>query len=969
MPIRHASLLAAVLTTLAACATLLHREAAPHASWPHETSDLPPDPAVVYGRLPNGLRYAILENDTPSGVGALRLRIDAGSLMEDDDQRGLAHVLEHMAFNGSANVPEGEMVRMLERAGLAFGPDTNAYTSVDETVYQLDLPSVSDETLETAFFLLDEVAQHLLIDPDALERERGVVLSEMRVRNTYTQRYREAAQAFLYPGARFVERDPIGVAEVLRDAPAERVRDFYEAYYRPERALVVFVGDAPAEAIEARIRETFGDWRARGPDGDDPDVGEVRDLDLAADAFVDPDMPTVVTIAETRPAASETDTVETRRDRLVRNLGFAMLSRRLQRLARAPDAPFLSASASYARVYDTLEHADISIVAETGGWSTALAAGEQELRRALDHGFSEAELAEQLAVYRASLRAAADGAETRRSSGLADGLVGSVGSSWVFTHPSTDLARFEALAADVTVEDVEAAFADAWGDREPAIFLGAASGVEGGPRAIATAFLDSRATAVSAAPERGDSAFAYDDFGAPGAVLERRRAEDLDVTEVRFANNVRLNVKPTDFARDRVSVSVRVGAGRLEMPKELPGLEYLAESTLISAGLGEHSIDDLQSLLAGENVGVDFFVDDDAFVFSAVATPEDLALQLKLFAAYVAEPGYREEALTRYRRSLDAWYESIDATPQGVQARDVPRLLRSGDPRYGVPDRDALGARTFDEMRAALEAAFASGAVEVGVVGDVEVDAAIDAVAESFGALAQRAAEPPTLEDARVVRFPEPTAEQVVLGHRGEKDRALALVYWPGVDGSDVERTRVLTLAKEVLQLKLTERVREKDGASYSPSAFASFSDVSPGYGYIGVSLDVEPDLVEGYFEAVDEIVESMAAGDVTEDEIERARRPLLADIEQAGESNRYWLRVVSIAQTKPQVLDDHRTRRAGFAAITRTDVIEAAQRYFRADRAFRIAITPEPESEELLAAAGARDLGAVADAGPPELD
>jgi zinc protease len=288
-----------------------------------------------------------------------------------------------------------------------------------------------------------------------------------------------------------------------------------------------------------------------------------------------------------------------------------------------------------------------------------------------------------------------------------------------------------------------------------------------------------------------------------------------------------------------------------------------------------------------------------------------------------------------------------------VQSRDIPRLLRSGDPRYGIPDRDVVESRTLEELRETFSNPLAGGAVELAIVGDVDVETAIAAAAASFGALPERAPASPPLEAARTLLFPDPTPQPLTLLHAGEPDRALALVYWPGVDDRDIETLRALALAKDVLQLKLTERVREADGASYSPRAFAAFSGVSPGFGYVGVSLDVEPGLVEGYFATVDEIVAAIAAGEVSEDELVRAREPILADIEESLESNGYWVDLAATAQSKPRYLESHRTRAAGYAAVTREDVVDMARRFLRADAAFRVAILPEPR-------------GLAADPGPP---
>lgn len=909
--------------------------------WAFETSDVPVDTAVRYGALDNGMRYAILANDTPSGTAAIRLRFDVGSLMEADDQRGLAHMLEHMMFNGSENVPEGEMVKILERAGLAFGPDTNAYTNFDETVYQLDLPDVSDETFDTAFFILRETASRALIAPDAVDRERGVVLSELRAGDTYQRRARDALWGYLYPDALFPKRMPIGVSEVLTTAPAARVRDLYETYYRPERTVLVAVGDFDADAIEARIRATFADWEPARPDGPDAAAGTVTPRPRGAGVFVHPEQPTNIAVNVMRPGAFEPDTLANRRKGLVRSLGFAMFNRRLQRLARETDAVFLSGGASYGLYFDAIEQATLNMVSEPQAWPDALAVGEQELRRALEYGFSQPELDEQIASYRASYEAAAEGAETRRTEGLADRIVGDAAAKAVTTDPRGDLERFEALASAVALDEVEAAFREVWGDEEPLLFLSTNAPVDGGEATVLAAYDASRAVPIAAASFGVDEDFAYTNFGPPGAVATETHVDDLDFTEFTFANNVRLNVKTTDFEDDRVRVSVRVGRGGLEMPKDAPGVEWVADNAFITGGLEAHSFDDMQTLLAGDNVGFGFQVQSDAFAFGAVTTPGDLALQLQIFAAYVAAPGFREEALARYRRSLEVWYDTLDATPAGVASRDIPRLIARGDPRFGVPSKEELMARTLEEAHAAMADALDAGAIEVALVGDVSVEDAVAAVAATFGALPPRAVDRAYDASLLDVRFPDPVAEPVRLEHAGEATRALIYTYWPSTDDRDTRLSAAVSLLRSVMDLKLNDRVREADGATYSPRAGSTMSPLYPGYGYLFVSLDLAPNQVDAYFGVIDEIAAALAAGDISEDELQRARQPMLEDLEEAEESNTSWINLLYTAQTKPRYLDVRRTYRDLLAGLTVADVTAAAEAYLDPAKAYRIAILP----------------------------
>ena len=219
-------------------------------AWNFAASDIPVDPNILFGVLPNGMKYALLKNSTPKDSVVLRMRFDVGSFAEADDQRGLAHFLEHMAFNGSTNVPEGEMIKLLERKGLAFGADTNASTGFNETVYKLDLPNASDDLIDTGLMLMRETASELTIDPAAVDRERGIILSERRARDTYQLRSLIDQLDFQMQGMTVASRIPVGTEQVIRTAPAARIRDLYDRYYRPERATLVMVGDFDPAAVE-----------------------------------------------------------------------------------------------------------------------------------------------------------------------------------------------------------------------------------------------------------------------------------------------------------------------------------------------------------------------------------------------------------------------------------------------------------------------------------------------------------------------------------------------------------------------------------------------------------------------------------------------------------------------------------------------------------------------------------------------
>ena len=279
-PTHVCSILALAAASLSGLPTPALAQQTEEPAFVQQTSDLKADERVVYGELENGLRYAVMRNATPSGAGAIRMRIDTGSWNETDAQQGIAHFLEHMAFNGSENVPEGEMVKRLERYGLAFGADTNASTGFDQTTYKLNLPNVSEELLDEAFFLMRETASNLLLDADAIDRERGVIASEKSSRDSLSFRSAIDNLGFFTKGSGRIDRLPIGLDETIATMPREEFVRFYEGFYRPENTFIVFVGDVDTDTAIAKIREYFGDWKPETP------AAQKRPLSPAGSAII-----------------------------------------------------------------------------------------------------------------------------------------------------------------------------------------------------------------------------------------------------------------------------------------------------------------------------------------------------------------------------------------------------------------------------------------------------------------------------------------------------------------------------------------------------------------------------------------------------------------------------------------------------------------------------------------------------------
>jgi zinc protease len=925
-----------ILAALALAAPLQAQE-----PWPQAGSDVPADPAVRFGQLPNGMRYAIRRNATPPGQTSLRLRIDAGSLHEADDQRGLAHFIEHMAFNGTTNVPEGEFVGRLERHGLRFGADTNASTEWTQTVYKLDLPENDAASIDEGLFLLREAAGEATFAPAAIDRERGVIQSEARTRQTPGYRIFLDQLDYLLRGMRVPLRNPIGEPAVIAGAQRARFAAFYDAYYRPERATLIAVGDFDVDAMEARIRSRFGDWRGRGPAGADPDLGALARRGAEARLKIEPGGPARVELDWVRPADRSRDTIAHRAERAADALALGILGRRLERIAatRSP-APFVGAQAGRSEIQDSADLVTVRAVFQPGEWRRALGVIETEQRRLVEHGVSQAELDREIVLIRTALNAQVAGAATRQSAGLAEGLVAALDGDTVFTAPADSLRLFEAMVPGLTPARVHQA-ARALFAGEPLLYMSAPAPVEGGEGALLAAWRESRAATVTADADRQAQVWPYTSFGTPGTVAERRLLPpEIGATAIRFANGVRLTVKKTDFADNQVMVQVRFGDGQLAFPAGRPNPAWALSAGFVSGGLGRLSMEDAQEALNGRVYGAALAADEEDFLLSGVTRPADLDVQLQVLAALMTDPGWRPTGWDRLRALSGTIHDQLAATPGGVFSRDAAILLHDGDRRWATPTREQMAASSVADARAVLEGPLASAPIEVVVVGDVDVEETIRQTAATFGALPPRA-EPPARTDR--IRFPAGRPDPVRLIHRGGADQALAYIAWP-TQGffDDRRRARTLNLLSSVFQLRLIRKIREEQGTTYSPQASHNASEAYPGYGVFSSRIEARPEALAGFLRDVEAIAADLRDRPVDADEMERARRPMIDAIQRQRHGNAWWLGNLARIQTDPRVTAMIQTQLADYGGITPADLQAVARAFLIPDRAWKAIVVPE---------------------------
>lgn len=932
-------------TALAACAPQQGRLASatppPKPTWAFEASDVPVDEGYRFGLLPNGMRYVIRSNATPKGQALVRMVVNAGSLDEADDERGYAHFVEHMAFNGSTNVPEGEMIKLLERLGLAFGADTNASTGFERTTYMLDLPRGDPTLLDTALMLMRETASELTISEAVVARERGVILSEKRDRNTFALRNLEDQLQFLHPRARYTNRIPIGTEETLNGASAERLRAFWRREYVPAQTTVLVVGDFPVEAVEAAIKARFADWQPAPAELQPPAGPFDPKAAPREDVFIDQALSERVTISRDGPWLKEPDSLAQRRENLLRQIGYGIVNRRLLSRTREGNAPFRGAGIGTADSFREGRATNLVVETIDGGWKRGLTTATEEYRRALEFGFSQAEVAEQIANSRSAARNAAASESTRSHGTLLGAVLALVTDDVVPDKPSRSLERLEAFLPEITPDAVLAAL-----KRElvpldqPLIRFQGRREPIGGTKALREAWDAAIKAQVSKPESKAAGAFAYTDFGPAGQVVSDVTEPRFGIRQVRFANGVMLNLKRTDLAKDRISVRLSVDGGNMLVTRDNP-LSTQMMNVFGQGGLGKHSRDELDSLLAGRTVGMGLGSGAETFAAGATTTPADLELQLQVLAAQLADPGYRAEGEVLFRQTINNFFASLGATPDSALGAALGGILSDQDPRFALGKVEDYRKLTFPQLKAAIGDRLSKGAIELALVGDLDEAQAIAFVARTLGALPARETTFQPYAEQRERSFTKDRSPRL-LRHNGAKDQALLTLHWPTRDGEDLKEAIALELLQRVVQVELTDTLREALGKTYSPGVGASTPRIWRGYGTFALRASVDVKEVAATRAAIRRLLEELRKAPVSADIVQRARAPMLENLDAVLKTNAGWMGLADRVQSKPDGIDRFVSSRAIMTALTADDLLALARRYLDPEQGLEVLVLPE---------------------------
>ena len=907
-------------------------------TWPHEKSDLTPDPSLIFGRLDNGFRYVLMRNHEPKGRVAVYLDIQTGSLYETEEQRGIAHFLEHMVFNGSTHFPAGSLVDYFQSIGMSFGGDTNAHTSFDETVYHLLLPEASREEVDKGLLVISDYARGALLSEPEIERERGVILAEKRARDSVGYRTHEAGLAFSMRGTKVPERMPIGIPDTLQKVDHGMMKAYYDAWYRPEKMILIMVGDFDPALIEPLVQARFQALHAGGAMPACPEWGQVTHTGPDFFYHYEPEMGSAeITLETVWNEVEEKDSLAVQTREIHEAAAGRIVQHRLEQLQENKDTPFIEGKTHAGMFLGRIGYGVISVKSDPGKWQSALGMIEQLLRQALEYGFTQQELERVQKEMLAELDSAVSTAATRNSQELATDLISRLNRNKVLMSPQQENEVFTPVVQAMKAAELHAAFRRIWNHQARLIQVVGSANLSGkDPRLqIKEAYDLASAQKVTPPQAETDLVFPYLHLD-----VDKRPAQETPLPEVQaerivFANGVIVNLKQTKFQENEVQVSADFGQGMQSEPR--PGLAMLAEQVVNESGTGKLTKADRDRVLAGSTVKLGFKVGESSFAWKGTAVGKDLELLFQVLQAHLADPVVRDDVYKKVMQGFEQMYDQMASDVSGIMQLSGESFLAGGNKSFGLPPWTEFSNLKPEQIRAWFEPAILSGSLEVTLVGDFDLQRGRELARLYLAPLAKREQGEATKEQLHF-----PAGETLRLPVESSIDKAMLVVAWPTADFWDIERTRRLYLLTEIFSDRLRKVIREKMGATYSPQVFNHPSRIYPGYGVLRAQLIVAPDQIEVLGREVAQVAGDLWKSGVTAEEFARAKAPILTSLKDMVRTNGYWLNsVFALSSRHPQQLQWPATILAGFESVTREQLTALAQEYLDPAKAAKIMIVP----------------------------
>jgi zinc protease len=885
------------------------------------------DNAIRIGVLDNGLTYYIRENDSPGGRAQLRLAVEAGSIQEVDDQRGVAHFLEHMAFNGTERFPANELVLVLQRFGAEFGPDINAYTSYEETVYELELPTDDGATVEAGFDVLFEWASGIALDPAEIDLERGVLVEEWRLRDqNFWGRYFEGVTEILLADSEYEDRGPLGSPDDVAGTTREGLLDFYETWYRPDSMAIVAVGDFDADVIERFISERFS---ALTNPPDAPEVPTPSTLPAESPAYfilADPEYPQAwAELNYPLPAPEEPATVGAIR----------------QSMAFDITAPFFDPSFAANPLVRGQRSPGLATFTEPASLGEATEALLLEVRRATVHGFGETELNRALDEHRAAVELAYDERATTQDAEYADRYV----EHFLGQGPIASADEWRDLQLrlldEMTTDNVWQTFTAALAPTEPFVILvSPEADTDVIPNESDLREIVARTAEAEVEPwsDESETIESLMETPAATAVADRGRFSDTGLTEITLANGARVVFLPTTIRDDVVVLRAASPGGWSVVPAADAAEAQLVSQIVTTSGVGDLDQVDLERFLAGINASITPFIDETTEGFYGEAATTDLEPLLQLVNLYMTSPRFEQRAKDVVIAENLPFAADLALIPDLAAATELADIRFGGDARFRLlPPAEDLETFDLDAAAATYRDRFDDpGDFVFAFVGDFNEASLEDLARRYLGSIPG----PGTADGFTDVRPQAPPAvvESTVAAGTGELG-GVTMLFSSKID-LDAGTRIAIDLLELVLQQRLTERIREELSASYSPFAFASLIEDAEQSVELQIQISGDPTGLDEVIDATLAELTDLVTNGPTADELAIAQEQLRRDYELL--SNEFLGEAVLFSALHPDELLSQVTERINQTGdATAAEIKELAERMIPIDRYIVVKLVP----------------------------
>jgi zinc protease len=900
------------------------------------------DPAVRVGTLPNGIKYYIRRNAKPEQRAELRLVVNAGSILEDDDQRGLAHFVEHMAFNGTTNFAKNDIVKYLESIGVRFGADLNAYTGFDETIYILPVPTDSAGILERSFRFLGDVANGIKFDSAEVVAERGVVLAEWRDGLGVGERLRDKQFPVIFRGSRYAERLPIGKPEIIEGATPSPLKRFWRDWYRPDLMAVVAVGDVDPTRLERLIRTTFASIPRRpSPRARTIATVPAHDSTLVTIATDKELTSSNVGVLWKRPGKA-TRTVGDLRASLLDELYDGMINQRFRELALKADAPFVGAGASSGAFVRGSAYSSLDANAREGKVIESLQAILTEAERVQRHGFLAAELDRARTNMLRGYERAYVERDKSPSGAFVDEYVNHYLTGDGIPGIAFEYATVQKLLPNVTLAEVNALAQTRSGAANRVVTVtvpdkeGLAVPTEADVRRVFGTLV---AADIKAWVETVSDEDLVPNPPAAGKVVSERTVASLGLTDWTLSNGVRVLVKPTDFNADQIVMSAWSPGGASLVADKDVFKTSLTPTVIERGGVGAFSLIDLTKKLTGKVASVNTGIGDLSESLSGRASPRDLETLLQLTWLRMTAPRVDSAAFQALLPPIETALRNKDANPGAVFSDTVQVTLAGGHPRARPLTIDMLGELNLGEMYNIYRDRFGDASEFTFLfVGNVDPATLKPLVEQWLGALPASGRK----EEARDVGPKQFAGVIDKTVRKGIAPQSQTAVLLAGTAPWSREEAYLLSSVGEVLEMRLLDRLREALGGTYSVSVNTAFSRRLRQEWQIAISYGSAPDNAEQMFKAVEQELDSLRRVPPSAAEVERVREQQRRELEVAKKQNGYWLNLIRGRVENGDPLDGPTDDETRIGGLTADKLAAAAKRYLVETNRARFVLLPE---------------------------